>query len=155
MYYFKCHKKAYLGFNCEKLTNSNVIYMSFDTWKTLYYADPDNWFFYKDDGPLYPYWLPAYQIPKPYEYEYIKFSDWSYRYIKFLTARDYQKFIRFAKKIFKNGEDTKNTKELIELTEIIHKRVEERLRKAQEKTSEAIQEIEKETEKCKKNKLSF
>lgn len=133
MYLFKYHKKAQRGFGYEELTNERVTFMSFDTWQTLHNADPDNWFLFTYEG-IEPYWIPAYRISSK------RSCGWQYRYIKFLHARDYHKFRRYVKRRLKNGEDVENTKELIELTEIVRERANERLKKAQEETAKALEE---------------
>lgn len=134
MYRFKYHKDASDGFGYEELTAPRVTYMRFDTWKALFYADPDNWTCCEHKG-IYPYWLPAYRIP-----DKGRSCGWSYRYIKFLTARDYRKFRRFVKDRLKNGEDTENTKELIELTELVRERANKRLEDAIAQTEKALEE---------------
>ena len=140
---FKYHKNASRGFGYEELTDSRVTYTNFDTWKTFYFADKENWYLFIKDSPYEPYWIPGYRIPNPN-----RTCGWSYRYIKFLTARDYHKFIRFIKKLHKDGEDVENTKELLELTEIIRKRANEHVKEAHSQTAAALKQAEQEAEKC-------
>ena len=149
MYYFKSHKNASYGFGYEELTAPRVTYMRFDTWKTLFYADPDNWTCCDHKG-TYPYWLPAYRIPNE-----DRSCGWSYRYIKFLTARDYRKFRRFVKDRLKNGEDTENTRELIELTEIVRERANKRLEDAIAQTEKAIEKNKEQVEAANKRLKLF
>ena len=144
MYRFKYHKNASRGIGCEVLTAPRIVYMRFDTWRTLFYADPDNWTYCEHKGIFPnrdPYWLPAYRIPNK-----DRSCGWSYKYIKFLTARDYRKFRRFIKNRLKNGEDTENTKKLIELTELVRERVNKRLEDALAQTKKALEENKEQVE---------
>jgi hypothetical protein len=141
---FKYHKNAGRGFGYEELTDSRVTYTNFDTWKTFYFADKENWDLFINASSWEPYWIPAYRVPNPN-----RSYGWSYRYIKFLTARDYRKFIRFVKNVIRKGEDNENTKELLELTEIIRRRANEHLKEAHSQTAAALKQAEQEAEKYK------
>ena len=135
MYTYIHHLRCDTGLDYQSLTKENTTWLSFDKWRTFYNADIDNWeiynhkSYYGDGGE--DYYLPAY---KKAERE----NDHSYpvyQYIKFLTRRDYRKFKRFVRKMKRRGEDAENTKEILELADIIGNRATLRLEAAQEEVN--------------------
>ena len=129
----------------------------FDTWKILYDADSDNWGFVKERfskdcrysvkgfwDPAYIY-IPYYILSKKHKYE-------DRRYIKFLTKKDYKKFVKFIKDIIVNSEDSENQKEILELTEVIGKRAKEKVKETTKKLNDSYKEMLSITQKASSNK---
>lgn len=130
MYTYKHHLKGDTGLYYQDLTKENTTWLSFDKWRTFYNADIDNWEIYNHKSYFgnYDYYLPAYKKAE-------RKNDHSYpvyQYIKFLTRKDYRKFKRFVRKMMRRGEDAENTKEILELADIIGNRATLRLEAAQE-----------------------
>ena len=133
MYTYKHHLKCDTGLHYQDLTKENTTWLSFDKWRTFYNADIDNWEIYNHKSYYgnEDYYLPAYKKAE-------RKNDHSYpvyQYIKFLTRRDYRKFKRFVRKMMKHGEDAENTKEILELADIIGSRATLRLEAAQEEVN--------------------
>ena len=133
MYTYKHHLKCDTGLYYQDLTDENTTWLSFDKWRTFYNADIDNWEIYNHKSYYgnEDYYLPAYKKAE-------RKDDHSYpvyQYIKFLTRRDYRKFKRFVRKMMKRGEDAENTKEILELADIIGSRATLRLEAAQEEVN--------------------
>lgn len=131
---YKNHKNACFGLNNKELSDEQVTFLSFDKWVVFYEADPENWenvvnsnYTYIDTGT---YWLPRY---------YSKQKRKSF-YIKFLTRKDYRKYIKFMKHLSASGEDIENTKETMELAQIIGERSRLRLEAAQREAQKAYDE---------------
>lgn len=133
MYTYKHHLKCDTGLHYQDLTDENTTWLSFDKWRTFYNADIDNWEIYNHKSCYgnEDYYLPAYKKEE-------RKDDHSYpvyQYIKFLTRRDYRKFKRFVRKMMKRGEDAENTKEILELADVIGNRATLRLEAAQEEVN--------------------
>lgn len=133
MYTYKHHLECDTGLHYQDLTKENTTWLSFDKWRTFYNADIDNWEIYnhKSYYGSEDYYLPAYKKAE-------RKDDHSYpvyQYIKFLTRRDYRKFKRFVRKMKRQGEDAENTKEILELADIIGSRATLRLEAAQEEVN--------------------
>ena len=133
MYTYKHHLKCDTGLHYQDLTKENTTWLSFDKWRTFYNADIDNWEIYNHKSYYgnEDYYLPAYKKAE-------RKNDHSYpvyQYIKFLTRKDYRKFKRFVRKMMKRGEDAENTKEILELADIIGNRATLRLEAAQEEVN--------------------
>ena len=130
---YKHHLKCDTGLDYQSLTNENTTWLSFDKWRAFYNADVDNWIIYNHQSYYgnEDYYLPAYKKEE-------RKNDHSYpvyQYIKFLTRRDYRKFKRFVRKMMKRGEDAENTKEILELADVIGSRATLRLEAAQEEVN--------------------
>ena len=131
MYTYKHHLNCNTGLHYQDLTKENTTWLSFDKWRTFYNADIDNWEIYNHKSYYgnEDYYLPAYKKAE-------RKNDYPiYQYIKFLTRRDYRKFKRFVKKMMKHGEDVENTKEILELADVIGSRATLRLEAAQEEVN--------------------
>lgn len=133
MYTYKHHLNCNTGLHYQDLTKENTTWLSFDKWRTFYNADIDNWEIYNHQSYYgnEDYYLPAYKKAE-------RKNDHSYpvyQYIKFLTRRDYRKFKRFVRKMMKHGEDAENTKEILELADVIGNRATLRLEAAQEEVN--------------------
>lgn len=114
--------------------------LSFNSWKTFYDADPDNWGIIRESFR----YCSRYSVSK-YDPLYVYFPCYTYedndnrkkeRYIKFLTRKDYRKFIKFYNRLLYTGEDYQNQKEILELAGIVGKRAKDRV----EETQKQIQE---------------
>lgn len=132
MYTYKHHLECDTGLDYQSLTKENTTWLSFDKWRTFYNADVDNWKIYNHTTfGGNDYYLPAYKKEE-------RKNDHSYpvyQYIKFLTRKDYRKFKRFIRKMKRRGEDAENTKEILELADIIGNRATLRLEAAQEEVN--------------------
>lgn len=113
-----------------------VTKLSFAQWKVFYNADPENWINFignEHKATRCMYQIPVYKkIINHKEYEYI--------YIKFLTPYDYKQYIDFIREIEGTGQDYQNTKEVLELSEVIKARAAARTKKLQEETAKAYKE---------------
>lgn len=137
MFRYKYHKKGYYGYFNVPLKDENVTFLSFDQWVVLYNADKTNWqdlinSYYTSWGYEKQYHLPVYII-----------SNHKFRYIKFLTAKDYRKYLKFINKITQQGEDSTNLQEILELTEIIKDRIEKAAKQAKLEAAIAQDNYEK------------
>lgn len=146
---YKYHKNGHYGCFNVPLKDENVTFLSFDQWVVLYNADKENWedlinSYYTSWGSEKQYHLPVYKI-----------SNHQFRYIKFLTAKDYRKYLNFINKVTRRGEDAINLQEILELTTIIKDRAEKATQQAkleaaiaqdnyQKQLIEATQAIKKE-----------
>lgn len=128
--------------------NKDITFLTFNKWKVLYEADPDNWKFHyddysfnKNDNIYFPYYL------------YVENGGNSYRLIKFPSKREYKKFYRFYKKNIKdNLNGRENQKEILELTEVIGKRAEEKVKETTKKLNDSYREMLSITQKVSSNK---
>ena len=124
---YKYHKNGFYGYFNVPLKDEDVIFLSFDQWVVLYNADKENWedlinFYYT------PWWES--ESAKPYHLPVYKISNHKFRYIKFLTAKDYKKYLKFINKIIQQREDSTNLQEILELTEIIKDRIKKAAKQA-------------------------
>ena len=140
---YKNHKNATKGFDYDEIAGDNETFVTFNQWKILYNGDPENWKVYQRNGTE-DYWIPAYRTNK---YAKSQYTKWHYNYVKFLSASDYRQFIRFWKRQTRFGQDVENLKELTYLTGIIHSISTERVKKAQQQTENALNEMQKLLEK--------
>lgn len=118
---YKYHKDAKHGVNDEKIKSEEVIFLSFDYWKSLYENDFKNWIIVKNSNyynnkPYY--FLPAYRFNKYIDNKNVYYQ---YIYIKFLKRKDYMRFLRFIKNINTKGLDNENLNKILKLQEIIEK----------------------------------
>jgi len=133
MYIYKHHLECDTGLHYQDLSRENTTWLSFDKWRIFYNADIDNWEIYNHKSYCgdNDYYLPAYKKAE-------RKDDHSYpvyQYIKFLTRRDYRKFKRFVRKMKRRGEDAENTREILELADVIGNRATLRLEAAQEEVN--------------------
>lgn len=140
---YRDHAEAKFGINDEELENcpERVTRINFAKWEVFYNGDPDNWIVhensnYKNGG--HPYRLPVYRKNR-YNTD-SKYPHYDYIYIKFLTAVDYDRYNDFIDRLERTGEDAENLREIEALAEHIGKIANERLRKIQERTQQAIDE---------------
>lgn len=119
---FYAHKN-FGGFSQEEET-----FLTFDKWKIFYEADPVNWFYIKTTGSTS--WSKYVDVYFPVYHK----SNGKKQYIKFLTKRDYKKYLKYIKNLFNTGENYSNLQEVMELATEISKRAEEHTIAAQQET---------------------
>lgn len=96
-------------------TASNVTYLTFSQWKTLYDADIEEWdIAYKDREKEFalPYYLfPTYQLSTG-----VILRDKDHpQFIKFKQYKDYKQWYKFWEKLETSGEDNENLQEILKL----------------------------------------
>lgn len=113
-------------------------FVNFDTWKSMYRADKENWQIFEDQAfaENKKIIIPFYSDPKK-----------KLHFIKFLTRRDYRKFRRFWNKEITNGETYENLKEQEELVTIIRERANQNLKEALKKQTKAEEKVRQQAEK--------
>ena len=134
---YRNHKKATFGINDENLAGcqDRVTFLSFNQWLTFYNADPAHWTDLVNsnyESGRREYHLPVYKI-NTHDYR-----QWEYHYIKFLTRRDFWRYIRFLRKAEKKGEDYQNSQEILVLAEAIRQESAKRVEALQKEQAEAV-----------------
>lgn len=107
-------------------------FVNFDTWKSMYCADKENWQIFEDK---------AFAVNEKIVIPFYADSKKKLHFIKFLTRRDYRKFRRFWKKEIANGETYENLKEQEELVTIIRERADQNLKDALKKQAKAEEKV--------------
>lgn len=133
---FYAHKN-YRGFKAEEET-----FLTFDKWRIFYEADPANWFHVEGQGCTD--WSNYVDVYFPVYHK----SNGKKQYIKFLTKRDYKKYLKYVKNLFNTGENYSNVQEVIELATEIRQRAEERTIAAQQETQKLYDEYKATLEKA-------
>ena len=135
MYKYKYHRDLkyapdtyYSSFNEDELT-----YLSFDYFLTFYQADKKHWRIVNNHE--HKFLMPIYRYYHNYDY-----TD---RYIKFSTAKDYRKFKRWYKRHIVCKENDQNYQEISELAQIIGKQAAKENEKAKKELQKALTENEK------------
>ena len=99
----------YNKYESEQIPPKRETFFSFERWRALYEADEENWDFYIDK---YNYTIvPFYNV-----------DDGVFtkrHYIKFLTRKDFRKFIRYIRIKEKTGQTEENIQEQLFLVEQI------------------------------------
>lgn len=126
---FYAHKN-FVGFSQEEET-----FLTFYKWKIFYEADPVNWFCLNATGCT-KWWSKHVDVYFPVYHK----SNGKKQYIKFLTKRDYKKYLKYIKNLFNTGENYSNAQEIMELATEIRKRAEERTITAQQETQKLYDE---------------
>ena len=143
MNYYKSYEfhKNYNGkehiFDDVLLRDENTTYLTFQQFITLYNADSENWHFIEKEKSyetFFSYPRTTFYIP------YYTYGNKTKRYIKFLTKKDYKKFVKTLKNNAKKGLDYENQKEVLELTQSIQKRSSQKLLEAQTEVEKAYNE---------------
>ena len=142
---YRNHKKATFGINDENLEGcqDRVTFLSFDQWLTFYNADPAHWTDLVNsnyESGRREYHLPVYTTEKAHTSPYTQreIIEHKYHYIKFLTRRDFWKYIRFMRKAEKKGEDYQNSQEILVLAEAVRKESAKRVEALQKEQAEAV-----------------
>jgi len=142
---YRNHKKANFGIADEKLElcQDRVTFLSFDQWLTFYNADPAHWTDLVNsnyNSGKRKYHLPVYTIETTHTSYYTqrKITEPKYHYIKFLTRRDFWKYIRFIRKAEKKGEDYQNSQEILVLAEAVRQESAKRVEALQKEQAEAV-----------------
>lgn len=130
-------------FEYKTIPEHRITYVTFDKWQILYNADPGNWHYFYSEGShwgafdyiFYNYYIPYYQYPF-----LSKNNINAYHFIKFLTKKDYKKFVKFILNNEEEGTDYQNQKELLYLTQQIGDQSTKRLEAAQKEVQKAYKE---------------
>jgi hypothetical protein len=129
--------------------------LSYDKFIVFYNADPENWKFIKEGfrecnrhsacrrDPEYVY-IPEYTYKDEQGYK-------RHRYIKFLTRKDYKKFVKFMNKMYRAGEDHENQSEILELANIVGEKSREKLENINKEVSENYNNMISLVNKCSSN----
>ena len=141
MWNYKYHINANTCLSKDRMVHlsqipERVTKLSFAQWKTFYNADPENWINFIHNE--YDHRRGMYQMPV-YKKE-INHRQFEYVYIKFLTPYDYKQYIDFMRELEGTGQDYQNTKEVLELGEVIKVRAAARTKALQEETVKAYKE---------------
>jgi len=139
---YKWHKKARFGQDDEELSScpERVTWLTFDQWLTFYNADPDHWEHMLNsnwDDSRY-YYLPVY---RKNIYNSNQYRKWKYIYIKFLTRKDYRKYLKYKKELEKRGEDYENTQEVLALAKTVREEGAKRVEQLQKEQDAMIEEL--------------
>lgn len=134
--------KFYAHKNFGGFTQEEETFLTFDKWKIFYEADPVNWFYIKTTGCTS--WSKHVDVYFPVYHK----SNGKKQYIKFLTKRDYKKYLRYIKNLFNTGENYSNLQEVMELATEIRKRAEEHTIAAQQETQKLYDEYKVALEKA-------
>jgi len=110
-----------------RFTNSNVTYLTFSQWKTLYDADIEGWgIAYKDREKTIA--LPYYLFPTHQLSTGVILRDNSHpQFIKFKQYKDYKQWYKFWEKLEISGEDNENLQEILRLITATKKVAERKL----------------------------
>lgn len=156
-YYSYLYMMTYLNDEEISLRSEYTTNLSYDKFIVFYNADPENWKFIKEgfhkynrhsacgSDPEYVY-IPEYTYKDKQGYE-------RHRYIKFLTRKDYKKFVKFMNKMYRAGEDHENQSEVLELANIIGEKSREKLENINKKVSENYDNMISLINKCSSNDL--
>lgn len=151
-FYYSYLYMTYLNDEEILLRSEYTTNLSYDKFIVFYNADPENWKFIKEGfhsaygkDPEYVY-IPEYTYKDKQGYE-------RHRYIKFLTRKDYKKFIKFMDKMYRTGEDHENQNEVLELANIIGEKSREKLENINKKVSENYDTMISLINKCNSNGL--
>ena len=151
MNYHKSYKfhKNYDGkehwYDDALLNNENTTYLTFQQFITLYTADSENWHFIEKEKSYETFFSSLiweeWNYPTTIFYiPYYTYENKTIRYIKFLTKKDYKKFVKTLKNNTKKGLDYENQKEILELTQSIQTRSNQKLLEAQKEVQKAYDE---------------
>lgn len=127
----------------ETIPEDRETFFSFQQWVILFEADKKNWSFYenKDHKVIMPYYEIATTETKKEKYPCFETKTKKERYyIKFLTRKDFKKFIKYINKMFKEGRNYTNIKEQEFLISYIRNENEKELKKIQEELTAMIEE---------------
>lgn len=154
-YYSYLYMMTYLDDEEISLRSEYTTNLSYDKFIVFYNADPENWKFIKEGfhkcnrhsvcgrDPEYVY-IPEYTYKDKQGYK-------RHRYIKFLTRKDYKKFVKFMNKMYRTGEDHENQSEILELANIVGEKSREKLENINKEVSENYDDMISLFNKCSSN----
>lgn len=134
------------------LNEKNTTYLTFQQFITLYTADSENWHFIEEEQSYETFFTALFwdwSSPTVIFYiPYYTYEDKTKRYVKFLTKKDYKKFVKTLKDNAKKGLDYENQKEVLELTQSVQKRSSQKLLEAQTEVEKVYNEYRSLVEKA-------
>lgn len=134
--------KFYAHKNFNGFTPEGETFLTFEKWKIFYEADPANWFYIKKLGFTKHGWKEEVYFPVYHKVNGEK------QYIKFLTRKDYKKYLQYIQNLFDTGENYSNLQEITALAIEIHQRAKERTIAAQQETQKLYDEYKAALEKA-------
>ena len=160
-YHWKRSYKKHLNISyyCgNTIPSENISYLHFNQWLTFYNADPEHW----DCIVNKECDVNSFSGVKYYFYYYIpyyKYFSQNGRYItgrhfiKFLTRKDYKKFVKFMITNEEKGTDYQNQQEILKLSQVIGRESAKRLEAAQNEVQKAYEENKRIMERATKDIL--